>query len=96
MATDKSEKNKERTSNLVKEAICDILVKHRKRFDEELDTLTGRPFVEKYLELTKFVIPTMSAQKVDTTMSVPITITLSPVSPKEISDTIPIDQLQDG
>ena len=90
-------KNKEaaEVTEGLKEALSEVLVKQKKRFAEELDLLSGTQFVNKYIDILKFVLPTMSAQKVDTVNAAPIQITFNAVQSRaELESTIPIDDFQ--
>ena len=79
----------------LKEALSEVLVKEKRRFADELSLLSGTQFINKYIDILKFVLPTMSAQKVDTNMAAPIQITFNAVQSRaELESTIPIDDFQ--
>lgn len=92
-------KTEKRVTEDIKDTISEVLVKNKQRLEEELDTLTGKQFVDKYIDLLKYVIPSMSSQKVDTNQAPPVTLVFSPIQSRDqLMDVnaIPIDSLQDG
>lgn len=92
-------KAEKRVTEDIKDTISEVLVKNKQRLEEELDTLTGKQFVDKYIDLLKYVIPSMSSQKVDTNQAPPVTLVFSPIQSRDQlmeANTIPIDSIQDG